>query len=203
MKNKNRIIKALIFALAFSMLPIGSVAAASMNVNAYSGEAAAIQISENIGVMGMRVKLKVPVTGVGFSMPTWSVSGKYSAYISAYEWKGSYSATVSAEPFATKKFSELQDNATNWLYFDRMPAGEYFFAIEKTSGTVGCWCADNDSVSRGFRYTDGVESRGDMYMTLAVESDTKDIFEECESAAPVYGEAANPDALVVEGGVLN
>ena len=99
MKNKNRIIKALIFALAFSMLPIGSVAAASMNVNAYSGEAAAIQISENIGVMGMRVKLKVPVTGVGFSMPTWSVSGKYSAYISAYEWKGSYSATVSAEPF--------------------------------------------------------------------------------------------------------
>jgi hypothetical protein len=139
--------------------------------------------------MGMRVKLKVPVSGVGFSMPTWSVSGKYSAYISAYEWKGSYNATVSGEPFATEKISELQDNATNWLYFDKMPAGEYFFAIEKTQGVVGAWCSADNSVSRGFRYTDGVEVKGDMFMTLAVESDTNDIFEECASANPIYGEA--------------
>ena len=189
MKIKRKILKTIMLALAFSMLPVGSVAAEDMNVHAYSSQSSAIQISENIGVMGMRVKLKVPVRGVGFSMPTWSVSGKYSAYISAYEWKGTYGATVAAEPFATKKFSYLRDNATNWLYFDKMPAGEYFFAIEKTSGIVGCWCSADGSVSRGFRYTDGVENRGDMLMTLAVESDTKDIFEECESSAPIYGEA--------------
>lgn len=175
--------------LALSMLPAGILPAAAAQVNAYSGEASAIQLSESIGVMGMRVKVKVPVSGVGFSMPTWSVSGKYSAYISAYEWKGTYGATVAAEPFATKEFIALQDNATNWLYFERMPAGEYFFAIEKTSGSVGCWCTGDNSVSRGFRYTDGVESRGDMFMTLAVESSSKDVFEECESAEPEYGEA--------------
>ena len=189
MKIKSKIIKSIMLLLALSMLPIGSASAASMNVNAYSAQSGAIQIAENIGVMGMRVKLKVPVSGVGFSMPTWSVSGKYSAYISAYEWKGSYNATVSGEPFATEKFSELQDNATNWLYFDKMPAGEYFFAIEKTQGVVGAWCSADNSVSRGFRYTDGVEVKGDMFMTLAVESDTNDIFEECASANPIYGEA--------------
>ena len=186
---KKRTLKMLLLALALSMMPIGTIPASAAKVKAYSSQASAIQISENIGVMGMRVKVTVPVSGVGFSMPTWSVSGKYSAHISAYEWKGSYSATVAAEPFATKKFSALQDNATNWLYFDKKPAGEYFFAIEKVSGIVGCWCADNNSVSRGFRYTDGNESKGDMLMTLEVEGNEKNIFEETDSAAPVYGTA--------------
>ncbi len=186
---KRRILKAIVVMLALSMLPVGSVSAAQTQVKAYTPQSSALQISEKIGVMGMRVKVNVPVTGVGFSMPTWSVSGKYSAYISAYEWKGSYSATVASEPFATEQFTALQDNATNWLYFEKMPAGEYFFAIEKTSGIVGCWVSDNNSVSRGFRYTDGVESKGDMFMTVEVEGRDKDIFEECESAAPVYGEA--------------
>ena len=186
---KRRFLKAALLLLALSMLPLGALPAAAEQIKAYSVQTGAIQISEGIGVMGMRVKLKVPVSGVGFSMPTWSVSGKYSAYISAYEWKGTYSATVASEPFATKEFTALQDNATNWLYFDKMPAGEYFFAIEKTSGTVGCWCAGDNSVSLGYRYTDGVESKGDMFMTLEVEGNEKEIFEECESAEPVYGEA--------------
>ena len=157
MKIKLRILKAAVIVLALSMLPIGILPTAAAQINAYSSQSAAMQIGEGIGVMGMRVKVKVPVSGVGFTMPTWSVSGKYSAYISAYEWKGTYGATVAAEPFATKEFTALQDNATNWLYFEKQPAGEYFFAIERVSGTVGCWCADNNSVSRGFRYTDGVE----------------------------------------------
>jgi hypothetical protein len=123
---KRRFLKAAVLLLALSMLPLGALPAAAEQIKAYSVQTGAIQISEDIGVMGMRVKLKVPVSGVGFSMPTWSVSGKYSAYISAYEWKGTYSATVASEPFATKEFTALQDNATNWLYFDKMPAGEYF-----------------------------------------------------------------------------
>ena len=167
MKNKKKLIKALILALALSMIPVGNIAAASTQVKAYSSQSAAIQITENVGVMGMRVKLNVPVSGFAFSMPTWSVSGKYSAYLSAYEWKGSYNATVAAAPFATKQLTALQDNATNWLRFDTMPAGEYFFAIEKTEGTVGAWCSADNNVSLGFRYTDGVEVKGDMFMTLA------------------------------------
>ena len=189
MKNKKKLIKALILALALSMIPVGNIAAASTQVKAYSSQSAAIQIAENIGVMGMRVKLNVPVSGFAFSMPTWSVSGKYSAYLSAYEWKGSYNNTVASEPFATKQFTALQDNATNWLRFDTMPAGEYFFAIEKTEGTVGAWCSADNNVSLGFRYTDGVETKGDMFMVLEVEGDGKNIFEECESAQPTYGEA--------------
>ena len=186
---KKRLLKSLVLALALSMLPIGAISSAAAQVKAYSSQASAIQIAENIGVMGMRVKVKAPVSGVGFTMPTWSVSGKYSAFISAYEWKGTYAATVESEPFATQECTALADNATNWLRFEKMPAGEYFFAIEKTSGTVGCWCADNNSVSLGFRYTDGVESKGDMLMTLEVEGNEKDIFEEIDSAQPVYGEA--------------
>ncbi len=189
MKIKLRILKAAVIVLALSMLPIGILPSAAAQIKAYSTQSAAMQIGEGVGIMGMRVKVKVPVSGVGFTMPTWSVSGKYSAYISAYEWKGTYGATVAAEPFATKEFTALQDNATNWLYFEKQPAGEYFFAIERVSGTVGCWCADNNSVSRGFRYTDGVEVKGDMLMTLEVEGNEKDIFEECESTALLYGEA--------------
>ena len=93
---KRRFLKAALLLLALSMLPLGALPAAAEQIKAYSVQTGAIQISEGIGVMGMRVKLKVPVSGVGFSMPTWSVSGKYSAYISAYEWKGTYSATVAS-----------------------------------------------------------------------------------------------------------
>ena len=50
MKNKKKLIKALILALAFSMIPVGNIAAASTQVKAYSSQSAAIQISENIGV---------------------------------------------------------------------------------------------------------------------------------------------------------
>ena len=186
---KRRIIKAAVLMLAFSMIPVGVLPSSAAQIKAYSEQSAAIQISENIGVMGMRVKVTAPVSGVGFCMPTWSVSGKYSAAISAYKWLGTYSATVAAEPFATKRFTGLSDNATNWLNFEKQPAGEYFFAIEEVSGTVGCWCAADNSVSRGFRYTDGVENKGDMLMTLEVEGNGKNIFEECESSLPDYGEA--------------
>lgn len=189
MKIRRCFIRLAIVITALSLLPAGNIRAAS-HVKAYNGESStAHQISEGIGVMGMRVKLSAGVSGVGFSMPTWSVSGKYSADISAYVWKGSYRKTVAGEPFATERFSELMDNATNWLYFDKMPAGEYFFAIENTSGVVGCWCAADNSVSLGYTYVDGAERDFDMFMTLQVDGDGADIFEKCESAAPVYGEA--------------
>ena len=189
MKKSRAFIRLTLALLAFAMLPIGNVYAASSEVKAYGAQSAAQQISEAIGIMGMHVKVKAAVSGVGFSMPTWSVSGKYSANISVYKWAGSYRKTVSSEPIATKRFTALNDNATNWLYFDPLPAGEYFFAIEKTSGIVGCWCAADNSVSRGFMYLDGVEREVDMFMTLQVEGDGKDIFEKCESSAPVYGDA--------------
>ena len=136
MKIGTKLFKYTLLLLALSMIPVMPAEAATRQVKAYSEQSEAISVSEDIGVMGMRVKISVPVTGVAFCMPTWSVSGKYSAYITAYEWKGSYADTVASEPFATKQFTELGDNATNWLYFEKRPAGEYFFAIEKVSGTV-------------------------------------------------------------------
>ena len=189
MKNKGKIFKSALILLALSMLPVLPAHAQTTQVKAYVAQAEARQISESVGVMGMRVKLTAPVSGVGFTMPTWSVSGKYSAYITAYKWLGTYSATVAAEPFATKQFVALSDNATNWLYFEKQPAGEYFFAIENVEGTVGCWCAADNAGSLGFRYTDGVENKGDMLMTLEVEGNGRNLFEQCESAEPVYGEA--------------
>ena len=189
MKNKGKIFKSALILLALSMLPVLPAHAQTTQVKAYVAQAEARQISESVGVMGMRVKLTAPVSGVGFTMPTWSVSGKYSAYITAYKWLGTYSATVAAEPLATKQFVALSDNATNWLYFEKQPAGEYFFAIENVEGTVGCWCAADNAGSLGFRYTDGVENKGDMLMTLEVEGNGRNLFEQCESAEPTYGEA--------------
>ena len=64
---KKRLLKSLVLALALSMLPIGAISSAAAQVKAYSSQASAIQIAENIGVMGMRVKVKASVSGVGFA----------------------------------------------------------------------------------------------------------------------------------------
>ena len=119
MKKKAKAFRLALILLAFSMIPAIPANAAVSQVKAYSDQSTARQITEDVGVMGMRVKLKVPVSGVAFSMPTWSVSGKYSAVIAAYKWQGSYEATVASAPIAEKQFTALNDNATNWLYFEK------------------------------------------------------------------------------------
>ncbi len=54
MKKSRAFIRLTLALLAFAMLPIGNVYAASSEVKAYGAQSAAQQISEEIGIMGSR-----------------------------------------------------------------------------------------------------------------------------------------------------
>lgn len=126
-----------------------------------------ININED-DFLGMRVYVNAPFCAVSFCMPTNSVSGKYSAWISVYEWKTDTTVTRNASPLATKEFTSLQDNAVNVLSFSEMKEGEYFFCIEKTKGHVGCWAVHDSDVSGGFAYDAGREFTSDLEIRLTL-----------------------------------
>ena len=154
-------------------------------------------LCEEIGILGMRVKVNVPVCAVGFCIPTNSVSGKFSVWISAYRWKGDIESTVSGTPIATKQFTALIDNAVNRLEFDPVPAGEYFFCMEKSEGNIGCWTASDNGVSLGFAYDETHEINADLEMYLTVTEYTENVFSKVDSiykdygTPPVYEETAD------------
>ena len=118
-------------------------------------------------------------------------------WISAYRWTGDIESTVSGTPIATKQFTALIDNAVNRLEFDPVPAGEYFFCMEKSEGNIGCWTASDNGVSLGFAYDETHEINADLEMYLTVTEYTENVFSKVDSiykdygTPPVYEETAD------------
>ena len=112
----------------------------------------------------IRVNLGAPFTKLTAVMPTWAQTDA-EASLALYKWNVDYNTTLASEPIAYKLFSPLVDCATNELTFDAQPAGEYLFRIADIKGTVGVMQKDM-TVSQGFCYESGKESRADWWMTV-------------------------------------
>ena len=112
----------------------------------------------------IRVNLGAPFTKLTAVMPTWAQTDA-EASLALYKWNVDYNTTLASEPIAYKLFSPLVDCATNELTFDAQPAGEYLFRIADIKGTVGVMQKDM-TVSQGYCYESGKESRADWWMTV-------------------------------------
>ena len=112
----------------------------------------------------IRVNLGAPFTKLTAVMPTWAQTDA-EASLALYKWDVDYNTTLASEPIAYKLFSPLVDCATNELTFDAQPAGEYLFRIADIKGTVGVMQKEM-SVSQGYCYESGKESRADWWMTV-------------------------------------
>jgi hypothetical protein len=114
--------------------------------------------------LAQRVKVNAPFSGFAFTVCTWT-NANCTGYLSVYEWKGSYDATIDAEPLHSKFFEPFIDNGIHWVEFDPLPAGEYLFRLHDGSG--GLWCNESNEVSLGYGYENGNEIIVDKMANMA------------------------------------
>ena len=197
MKNKRRLFSTVlclmisVIMLAAAMIPV--VSAAGTVVNAYSPAQPNRGPKQVAGDYGIRLGYNAPFTAVEVSMPTWSTKDS-SATLSLYAWDTNYDLTIAKQPIATKDFNPLTDNAYNQLSFAEQPAGEYFLRIHNVSGQVGVWISDY-TVSGGYCYANGTESRNDWDMRVTFSSQPAEPFAKLEPQviAPVEETVSIPE----------
>ncbi len=176
--------------LTAALICATSVRAADLSPGGSSGQKA-IPIAESVGKLGVRLKTGGEIEAFAFTMPTWSVSGVYAADLSVYRWNGTFVRTVDGEALCTKRFTALRDNATNRITLnEKLPAGEYLFVIENTSGNVGCWAGNPSGTNTILTYIDGAESRDEPFITISFSGSAPQTpFLEVESLEDTYGTA--------------
>ncbi len=131
-------------------------------VPAYDGSCAPKQITSDYCI---RLNLGASFEAIKVVMCTWTTTDS-EASLALYRWSTDYNTTISSEPIAYKKMTPLQDNSDNELTFEEQPAGEYLFRVADIKGTVGVFTRDM-SVSKGYCYTTGQESRADWWMWVS------------------------------------
>ena len=148
-------------------------------------------------IYGLRVKLNGDIVAAGFCMPTWNRTD-CSGTIGVFAWKEDYDKTVAEEPLYERHIEALRDCATNELKFDSpLPAGEYFFAIYDTDGSVGIWRYPMTK-SKGFAYMDGAETQCDLEITVYFTKKPGDEpVSPCESLLQVDGTHTPPKQYVI------
>lgn len=187
-------ILALLAAASF-LIPLFRAGAADVKIWGGSGQTA-VPVAEESGKFGARVRTAGRVLSFAFTMPTWSVSGKYEADLSVYRWDGAFKKTLSVAPVFSERFTALIDNAENRVKLPSpLEPGEYLFVIENTKGSVGVWSTGPSGRNTVFSYADGVESQDEPFLNLEFEPPVPEKpleelvkVEETNAAAPVYRE---------------
>lgn len=147
-------------------------------------------------VYGLRVKLNAPSTAAGFCLPTWNGTDS-KCTVGVFEWKGDFEATVNSAPLHEMRLETMRDCATNLLKFgEKIPAGEYFFAIYDTVNKVGIWRYPMTK-SQGYAYMDGMEEQFDLEITIVFAESVDEPVSPCESVINVDGTATAPAEYVI------
>ena len=184
----------LIFVCVCLLIPLlfsaAEIRAADIRPGGSDGQKA-IPIAESVGKLGVRLKTNGEIDAFAFTMPTWSVSGVYAADLSVYKWNGTFVRTVDGTALCRRRFTALKDNATNRVTLpEKLPAGEYLFVIENTSGNVGCWSGSPSGTNTILTYLDGAESRDEPFLTISFSGSAPETpFLEVESLEKTYGTA--------------
>lgn len=118
--------------------------------------------------MGIRLYPAMDFTGVRFMMATYTLPD-LEVDLSVYSWKGTYDATVSAEPVVRERIL-LEDNAMQGIRFDPLPAGEYLFLVENFSDTPAMYVYSDVGESCGIVYRNGYPSDSNvLYPVMEIE----------------------------------
>ena len=161
-----------------------------------TGKREPIRIGEGFSY---RAKLEYAFNSFGFCMPTWEKKdSKSTLYL--YAWKGTYEATLAAEPIAKQVFDPMVDGHTNWVTFDPQPAGEYLFHIADASYDAGVWTNTLPTGSKGFLYLNGKEQRGEPELSIRFTEAVEDPFGNCEQSQDMLNKAELYDSA--EGVVI-
>ena len=186
MKHCKHIKKTLVWLICLSMLlaAFSSFAAyaagGSVSIQNGTGNRGAVAVGK---AYSYRVKVNGSFDGFAYTMPTYNRTDS-EATLSVYKWEGDYASTIAGEPIAKERFAPLKDNATNWVYLDAQPAGEYLFHISEPKGQVGVWTAQNPTDSKGFLYLNGTEQRGEPELQIRFTDDVpEEPFGTCEASA--------------------
>ena len=115
------------------------------------GGAAVYDINDSLGI---HLNVGAPVTGMEAKFGTYHNSN-ISLSMSAYAWKGSYTATIAEEPVATGR-TTLADNMYAEVNFSKLPVGEYLFLIHDMSASPAIYTYDSVGPVNGDIYADGV-----------------------------------------------
>ncbi len=150
---------------------------------------------------GVRLHVNAPFTGVEFNLATYTATDM-EVDISVYEWKDTYSATVSAAPVASKRIL-LVDNAVQGITFNKLPAGDYLFLVHNANKAPAVYTFAEATGFEGYIYKDGFPSSGavaypEMYVVFAEEAPGSDFFLQCsEPKDTIDGNHTPPPEYVI------
>ncbi len=164
------------------LIPLGvSAAETEVNVQNGTGTRGAVEVTDS---MSYRAIINGAFTGFGICIPTYTQSDS-ACTLSVYAWKGTFEATMGADPLASRDFVSLKDCAWNWVEFEALPAGEYLFHISNVQSKVGVWVNSGVTDPKGFLYTNGVEGRGEPDMKIRLTESVTDPFGICKSSVDI------------------
>ena len=151
------------------------------------------------GPLGMHLKVDSPFVGVQFKMATYMATD-LTVDMNVYEWKGSYNATVEAEPVAGEKVL-LMDNAMQGITFDELPAGEYLFLTENYNKAPAMYVYTEVEDFKGYVYKDGFPwtTNAQFPVMQVICSSEKDSYfgQAAKPADSVTGDHVAPPAYVI------
>ena len=139
------------------------------------------------GPLGMHLKVDSPFVGVQFKMATYMATD-LTVDMNVYEWKGSYNATIEAEPVAGETVL-LMDNAMQGITFDELPAGEYLFLTENYNKAPAMYVYTEVADFKGYVYKDGFPwtTNAQFPVMQVICSSEKDAY---------FGQASQPEDSV-------
>lgn len=172
----------------------------------------AIEIAES-ATAGVRIGFGGEFDAVSLSVCTWGTTDS-KGVLRLYKWEKNHRKTVEGTPIAEKSVDGFSDNALVELTFDAQPAGEYFLTLTNTSGRVGVWAKDDNSITKSFFYGTAGEETIDLRMgvhftgkprnfftVLSAEDNSTDIDTSIPADSLFHQNKAMPDTWVFTDGL--
>ena len=151
------------------------------------------------GPYGVRLNVNASFVGMNFCMATYK-STTMEVDMSVFAWKGTYADTISEAPVATGHLT-LQDNLTQGVFFDEIPAGDYLFLIHNMNSNPAVYVYKTAQNFKGYVYQDGYPVTNNIQyplMQVIFSEEKENYFLECsEPGDIVSGDHVTPPAYVI------
>ena len=154
------------------------------------------QINESIG---LRMNTLVPFSGMEVKFGTY-YRDDMEVTMSAFEWKGTYAATIAEKPAGTGRVT-LKDNLYAEVSFGKLPAGDYLFLVHELNAIPGLYVYSDATGFEGELYTDGIIGSTlniFPYFRLHFTDEAEDYFAPCVGNGDLPdGNHKTPDPYVI------
>lgn len=188
-----------VFICAFTVLSCTAVFSAgngSYDKNAYGSESECKDTNIPLGTSyGVRLGINGEFKAVSVRLSTY-VKSDTKATVNLYKWTDDYDKTILSDPISSKQFDPVKDNQKHKIEFDAQPAGEYLILVTNDYSQLCVWKWEKNDHGHGFVYADGVESKGDINVTVTFTSNVEDPFYEIKASYDNDGTVTVPDEYV-------